>query len=192
MDGSFSSALTTKDDEDGLSLSGSFGTVEPTYRQRIRRPLFGLVVYHLHKRATEVDCTLAFVREGKEEIEGTDTIGSNEMGMLIRRVAMGLPLVVMERTADNGEGGGKSVAVHLLGGHDAELIRGAMLRNASCEGAWDASKDDLSTALPLPSSKSASGSNRERKGGDVWLEFGWIGNRLLLQARVCIDKQRAT
>jgi hypothetical protein len=107
MDGSFSSALTTKDDEDGLSLSGSFGTVEPTYQQRIRRPLFGLVVYHLHKRATEVDCTLAFVREGKEEIEGTDTIGSNEMGMLIRRVAMGLPPVVMERTTDDGEGGGK-------------------------------------------------------------------------------------
>jgi hypothetical protein len=140
----------------------------------------------LHKWAAEVDCTLAFIREGEEEIEGMDTIGSNEMGMLIRRVAMGLPLVVMERTADNGEGGGKSAVVHLPGDHDAELIRG----NALCEGAWDASKDDLSTALPLPSSKSASGSNRERKGGDVWLEF--IGNRLLLQARVCIDKQRAT
>ena len=41
MDGSFSSALTTRDDEDGLSLSGPFGTVEPTYQQRIRRPLFG-------------------------------------------------------------------------------------------------------------------------------------------------------
>ena len=78
--------------------------------------------------------------------------------------------------------------VHLPGDHDAELIRG----NALCEGAWDASKDDLSTALPLPSSKSTSGFNRERKGGDVWLEFGRIGNRLLLQARVCIDKQRAT
>ena len=37
------------------------------------------------------------------------------------------------------------MAVHLLGGHDAELIRGAMLRNASCKEAWDALKDDLST-----------------------------------------------
>ncbi len=80
------------------------------------------------------------------------------------------------------------MAVHLPGGHDTELIRD----NASCEGEWDASKDDLSTALPLLSSKSARGSNRERKGGDVWLEFGRIGNGLLLQARVCIDKQRAT
>jgi hypothetical protein len=84
------------------------------------------------------------------------------------------------------------VAVHLPGGHDAELIRGAMLRNASCEGAWDASKDDLSTALLLPSSKSACSLNRERNGGDGWLEFGRIGTGLLLQARVCIDKQRAT
>jgi hypothetical protein len=66
-----------------------------------------LVVYHLHKWAAEVDCTLAFVREGEEEIKGTDTIGSNKMGMLIRRVAMGLPLVVMERTANDGKGGGK-------------------------------------------------------------------------------------
>ena len=82
--------------------------------------------------------------------------------------------------------------MHLPGGHDAELICRAMLHNASCEGAWDASKDNLSTALPLPSSKSARGLNRERKGGDVWLEFGRIGNGLLLQASVCIDKQHAT
>jgi hypothetical protein len=47
--------------------------------------------------------------------------------------------------------------VHPPGGHDAELIRRAMLCNASCEGAWNASKDDLSTALPLPSSKSGVG-----------------------------------
>jgi hypothetical protein len=65
------------------------------------------MVYHLHKWAAEVDCTLAFVREGEVEIEGTDTIGSNEMVMLIRRVAMGLPPLVMERTVDDGEGGGK-------------------------------------------------------------------------------------
>jgi hypothetical protein len=51
-----------------------------------------------------------------------------------------------------------------------ELIRGGMLRNASCEGVWDASKDDLSTALPLSSSKSAHDLNREMKGGDEeWL-----------------------
>ena len=58
------------------------------------------------------------------------------------------------------------MAVHLLGGHDAELIHGAMLHNASCEEAWDAPKDDLSTALPLSSLKSARGSNRKRKGED--------------------------
>jgi hypothetical protein len=123
MDGSFSSALTTWDDEDGLSLSGSFGTVEPTYRQRIQRPLFG--------RDNELPTT---VKEG-------------------------------------GKCGGAS-----LGGHDAELIRGAMLHNASCEEAWDASKDDLSTALPLPSSKSARGSNRKRKGEDQeWVQTCLLG-----------------
>lgn len=35
------------------------------------------------------------------------------------------------------------------GSHDAELIHGAYLRNASCEGlVWEATKDDLNVALP--------------------------------------------
>ena len=39
-------------------------------------------------------------------------------------------------------------SIHVPGSHDAELIHGAYLRNASCEGRWDASKDDLNVALP--------------------------------------------
>ena len=109
------------------------------------------------------------------------------MGMLIRRVAMGLPLVVMERTADDGEGGRK------CGGASAgRSRRGADTRQCLVRGGVERIERQFEHRPSSAVSKSVRGSNRERKGGDVWLEFGRIGNGLLLQARVCIDKQRAT
>ena len=48
------------------------GEASARYREKQDR---ALVVYHFHKWAAEVDCTLAFIREGEKEIEGTDTIG---------------------------------------------------------------------------------------------------------------------
>ncbi len=155
-----------------------------------------LVLYHLHKFALECDCTLCFVsehdagssggEEGKTDDSGgvsgnnddgekNDVLGNSmssltidELGRVIRRVALGLSPVVEEdlNAAENEIDGGESKtdnnvasssgisSIHAPGSHDAELIHGAFLRNASCEGEWDASKDDLIVALPPRSSSS--------------------------------------
>jgi len=142
-----------------------------------------LVLYHLHKFALECDCTLCFVRDdnddelaeriqklniGDDNEERKDESDDNnkqsalsidELGKVIRRVAMGLSPVEEDVTA---EGESKTddapsseiSSIHAPGSHDAELIHGAYLRNASCEGQWDASKDDLIVALPPPSTAS--------------------------------------
>jgi len=113
----------------------------------------------------------------KESGEGTDdtttneaqkksTLSIDELGKVIRRVAMGLS-PVEEQDVTNEEGESKTddddvavvtsseiSAIHAPGSHDAELIHGAYLRNASCEGQWDASKDDLIVALPPQSTNS--------------------------------------
>jgi hypothetical protein len=122
-----------------------------------------------------------------------------QLTVLIRRVAMGLsPLVdpvaagVLGESAHENDHAPNSIivesnsndtppaatanpSVYPPGSHDAELIYGAMLRNASCEGKWDAAKDDLNMALPphsSPSNSIATNSekNEESKGGDEeWL-----------------------
>ena len=160
------------------------------YKERQAR---ALLLYHLHKFALEVNCTLCFVSEtasssaaggggGSAGEKGEDTaavekmmaendplLGRNttmsieEFGKVIRRVAMGLSPVEQsdlleqsneEETSDTTKEEGKDdinsrpPSIHVPGSHDAELIHGAYLRNASCEGRWDASKDDLNVALP--------------------------------------------
>mmetsp|Transcript_3514 Transcript_3514/g.5942 ORF Transcript_3514/g.5942 Transcript_3514/m.5942 type:complete len:555 (-) Transcript_3514:65-1729(-) len=102
----------------------------------------------------------------------------DELGKVIRRVAMGLSPVVKEEdvTSSSAEGESKtedvvevvasleiSSAIHAPGSHDAELIHGAYLRNASCEGQWDASKDDLIVALPPPPQSTASNNNSQQQ-----------------------------
>ena len=68
-----------------LPFNEEGGEASARYREKQER---ALVVYHLHKWAAEVDCTLAFIREGEEEIEGMDTIGSNEINLLQARVCI--------------------------------------------------------------------------------------------------------
>ena len=101
------------------------------------------------------------------EAQKKSALSIDELGKVIRRVAMGLS-PVEEQDLTNEEGGeSKSTdddvaavasseisAIHAPGSHDAELIHGAYLRNASCEGQWDASKDDLIVALPPQSTSS--------------------------------------
>eukprot|EP00984_Skeletonema_dohrnii_P025652 scaffold14831_cov120-Skeletonema_dohrnii-CCMP3373.AAC.4 len=105
----------------------------------------------------------------------------DELGKVIRRVAMGLSPVVEEEdvASSSAEGESKteedvvevvassleelSSAIHAPGSHDAELIHGAYLRNASCEGQWDASKDDLIVALPPPPQSTASNNNSQQQ-----------------------------
>jgi len=101
------------------------------------------------------------------------TMSIAELGEVIRRVAMGLspveedndvidqPMIEEEKGETAGEGkedeeaassSQRPPSIHVPGSHDGELIHGAYLRNASCEGQWDASKDDLNVALPPQSS----------------------------------------
>jgi len=170
-----------------------------------QRQAKSLVLYHLHKFALECSCTLCFVRDdhgdelaeriqklnigdgnegGKDESDGNNiqsALSIDELGKVIRRVAMGLSPVEEDVTA---EGESKTddatssviSSIHAPGSHDAELIHGAYLRNASCEGQWDASKDDLIVALPPPTTARNNSQEKEASkestcgGGDEeWL-----------------------
>jgi hypothetical protein len=108
-----------------------------------------------------------------------------ELASVIRRVAMGLSPVddaMLKEPAANGSSENQESitetaaaaepSIYPPGSHDAELICGAMQRNASCEGLWDASKDNLEKALPPASKKSNNAAEQtESKGGDEeWLE----------------------
>ncbi|KAL7475929.1 hypothetical protein ACHAW6_001823 [Cyclotella cf. meneghiniana] len=181
------------------------GDASVEYQHRQRK---SLVVYHLHKFALEVNCTLCFVHEANGNTVNDSpghsknmqsTMSMEELAVLIRRVAMGLsPVVdavaagVLGESTNENEHAPTSVneesnsndtppaattdtSVYPPGSHDAELIYGAMLRNASCEGKWDAAKHDLNVALPpqSPSKNSSatnSAKNDESQGGDEeWL-----------------------
>lgn len=164
-----------------------------------------LLLYHLHKFCLEVDCTLCFVSDrptsaadvvvgegdGKEaaSTDNDPLLGRNtamsidELGKVIRRVAMGLTPVEHNDTTDSAEGkdeakeegkkGARPPSLHAPGSHDADLIHGAYLRNASCEGRWDAGKDDLQVALSPPSktskTKSKDGKAATGGGDEEWL-----------------------
>jgi len=99
----------------------------------------------------------------------------DEFSKVIRRVALGLLPVEVDTIAatedeeDNGDEAAKddsnedtplhisrqrTPSIYAPGTHDAELINGVYLRNASCDGSWDAVTDDLNVALPPRSSSS--------------------------------------
>ncbi|KAL3784149.1 hypothetical protein ACHAWO_006363 [Cyclotella atomus] len=160
------------------------GNASTEYQERQKQ---SLVVYHLHKFALEVNCTLCFVRDGDTAKRGEtiSTMTIEELASVVRRVAMGSPPVdnaLLTESADNGSNENQESttdtapaaepSIYSPGSHDAELICGAMQRNASCEGLWDASKDDLVKALPPVSKKSSDDAETtETKGEDeVWLE----------------------
>ena len=138
------------------------------------------VVYHLHKFALETNCTLCFVREGENVEENMSTMTIEELASVIRRVAMGFaPVdevafnsVIEEEQTEASDTLATTVnpAIYPAGSHDAELISGAMQRNASCEGLWDASNDDLIVALPPPSTTTSENTDKHTKHGDEeWL-----------------------
>ncbi|KAL7547509.1 hypothetical protein ACHAWF_010800 [Thalassiosira exigua] len=175
-----------------------------TAEEFLERQTRALLSYHLHKFALEADCTLCFVGEGVPSggSSGDDggrrrsTVSVDELGEMVRRASLGLSPVDEAATSPadegdggEGEGGGStatttSPAAYPPGAHDAELIHGAYLRNASCEGRWDAAADDLAAALPPKSSSSAradrggkgpedggegDASAKEGGGDDAWL-----------------------
>lgn len=137
--------------------------------------------------------------EGSNDATATNgkkksALSIDELGKVIRRVAMGLSPVEQQQDDDDdatNEGEAKTEdtavvaassssgisAIHAPGSHDAELIHGAYLRNASCEGHWDASKDDLIVALPpqpstgdtLQQQKEESKKGSSGGGDEEWL-----------------------
>jgi len=139
-----------------------------------RRQTRALILYHLHKFAWEVDAALCFVGEGGDDdraflLGRNSAVSVDRFADVVRRVASGAPPSDDEEDLAVGVGGATSSrsdgnddavdaaastapkplpAVHPSGTHDAELIHGAYLRNASCEGKWDAARDDLIQALP--------------------------------------------
>ena len=171
------------------------GNASTEYQEKQKQ---SLVLYHLHKFALEVDCTLCFVRESADNAVSSEgganqisTMTIAELAAVIHRVAMGLS-PMDEELAPFGESKIENEQIesnkneeiessetkptieppiYLPGSHDAELICGAMQRNASCEGLWDASKDDLAVALPESKiSITESTNGKEPKGGDEeWL-----------------------
>jgi hypothetical protein len=142
-----------------------------------------LVSYHLRKFALELNCTLCFVssdvakssgnnnnKEAKETStmpsstamttledpmisgsnnDGSTTMSVDELAYLVRNIALG----ISHHMDDIVEGEHKSSSICFPGTHDSELVYGPYLRNASCEGKWDATVDDLDKAFPPPSTK---------------------------------------
>jgi hypothetical protein len=118
------------------------------------------------------------------------TMSIDEFSKVIRRVALGLSPVEVETIPgmaaeedDLNEDGPShnprqtTPSIYAPGTHDDELINGVYLRNASCDGSWDAVTDDLNVALPPRSGRnqrSASASGEEgtkdlRNGDQEWL-----------------------
>lgn len=123
------------------------------------------------------------------------TLSVDELGRVVRCVARGLPPMGESGAADTTEDtkaedatedatkadkagpvaapSPRPPAVYAPGTHDAELVCGAYQRNASCEGRWDAGRDDLAMALPprraIKDTQTRNG-GRDGDGGDeAWL-----------------------
>jgi len=243
-----SSVSSSSDDEKTVNLLlcalvPSNMKTTPTYLEKQSQ---NLILYHLHKFALEVDCTLVFVRpftevvernenedgvtpvktkeEGGEEGEGAvvssfgggmvGTVSVAELAIVVRKVALGGVASLVEDTPSSGEEeeekkeetketkegekeeekdedkqeeeeeekeaekteevvNVKPQAIYTPKSHDADILKGVYLRNASCEGEWDAAKDDLGKALPPPPSTESTNTlaNSGNKGGD----HEWLG-----------------
>ena len=191
------------------SSSTSTTTTSKGVDEYSERQTRALLSYHLRKFALELNCTLCFVssdivkgsnnNSNKEEeetstmpsstamttledpmISGSSNDGStamsvDELACLVRRIA----LCISHHIDDIVEGEHKSSSICFPGTHDPELVFGPYLRNASCEGKWDATVDDLNVAFPPPSTKTTTtktgmiiDNNKDGigEGGDeVWL-----------------------
>lgn len=136
-----------------------------------------LLLYHLRRYAASLKATLCFVRSPEESSKEQEEKQSSEQPtMTVDQLAHtwlelargeavtkeeSLPLEDTkepEETASYGPG------------TQEDLIETVLLRNAHCEGEWNASKDSLWRALPSPKSESdkiAGGKNAS--GDEEWL-----------------------
>lgn len=184
------------------------GNASTEYHERQKQ---SLVVYHLHKFALEVNCTLCFVKEDNDATKEGDTrsistMTVEAMAVIMRHLAMNLPPLEnstmssresSEELTESNDEQKESTDEKLLetepsiyppDSHDVELISGVMQRNASCEGSWDASKDDLDKALPSIQ-KTPIDSNEgstSKVGDEEWL------SRLASSVGIAMDKTKVT
>lgn len=120
-----------------------------------------LVLYHLRKYAASLNATLCFVRQaelGPDETEDQPTMMVNEFAFTWLEWVLGKEV--------------ESPAMYSAGKHQEDLIESVLLRNASCPGHWEASKDSLWKALPPTIEVATEHIKREKPesvGDEVWL-----------------------
>lgn len=165
------------------STSTSTTTTSKGVDEYSERQTRALLSYHLRKFALELNCTLCFVsscdtmksssNNKVEEIStmqpstttmedpmisgsnaGSTTMSIDELACVVRRIALGMsPIDVIVEGEQHKSSSLPLSSIYIPGTHDAELVYGPYLRNASCEGKWDANVDDLDVAFPPPPTK---------------------------------------
>jgi len=148
-----------------------------------------LVNYHLFRFACAVKCSVGFIKpDGTSDAKAAVDIAT--LRDYVFRIARGLPPAVESESTvinetENKEGGEAKVESESLDvvaeedgallspdSFDSTIIESAMLRNASCEGIWDANKDSLMKALPplVQLNGSNDGNKNTLHGDDEWLK----------------------
>jgi len=162
-----------------------------------------LVFYHLHQFAKTTNCALLFTTLEdaleKDKTESTKTDDGNssstngdELMALVKYLhtsTTGQNVLTQSpsSSADDNETSIGSNQFHLPNTHDEEVISGVILRNASCEGYWDASKDSLEKALPNNSNNNNGTRKVNKETGDpgesLENEDAWLGMLAIKMAK---------
>lgn len=175
----------------GILPSSSADAPAPT-QSYVEKQAQNFVFYHLHQFAKTTNCALVFTTlddandaeekktenapsQGNASNDNSSGGFGNEMNALIKYLNISTTgqNIPAQSSPDNDTG--VSSQFHLPNSHDEEVISGVMLRNASCEGHWDAAKDSLDKGLP---DKDATPSPQKKGKGDPDLledEDSWLG-----------------
>jgi len=175
----------------GILPSSSPDAPAPT-QSYVEKQAQNLVFYHLHRFAKTSNCALVFTtlndvdeaEEKKTEVVTTegdsnaDNSGSNvgnEIHALIKYLNISTSGQSIPEQSSSENETHMSSQFHLPNSHDEEVIAGVMLRNASCEGHWDAAKDSMEKALPNSDIKSTpkkkdKGNSDLLEDEDAWLD----------------------
>lgn len=154
----------------------------------VEKQAHSLVHYHLHKFASVAKCALLFTtldqnsildpsynvqisNEESSESAETTTETFNKKTNELKGLLEYLHISAMAKDLPDSP---PSPNFHLPASHDDHVISEVMLRNATCEGQWDASKDSLDKALPPPSSTNPK--LAQNKGSDIETEDEWLAS----------------
>jgi hypothetical protein len=153
---------------------------ETNYRSKQAK---ALVIYHLRKFAAAINSSLVFcskqtpAEEQAEEAitQEQSTVDFDKLSQLWRDLANGQPVWITadtppEESPSPDEGDFRhSTPIYGPTRHQDDLIETLLLRNAHCPGHWDATKDSLWVALPMPAPPAEDAP--PPSGGDE----GWLG-----------------